>query len=99
MYIDYRQQIVKNIALCINPLSKFKMDRDNNILIPLDEDSCKALLIANNIIDNFHKIFDINDYEITEIYSYLFNNNVLQGNSFQILNLLKMAGAHGNIIA
>lgn len=95
MFIEYRQEVVRKIALCIEPTSNFKMDKNNNILIPGDEKSCKALLIANHIVDNLHTIFDFSDSELSEIYKHMSNNQCrIKLNSVgQFLDLLKIIGA------
>ena len=94
MFIEYRQEVVKKIALCINPSASFSTDTSNNILIPADEESVKAMLLANTIVDKLQEIFGFNVKEMSEIYQYLLERykEISDENVSHLFDLLKIIG-------
>lgn len=97
MMIDYRQEVVKRIALCINPLAVFTTDTSNNILIPGDDKSIKAMLTASAIVDNLQYILGFHTRDMTGVYQCVFerySGDATDRNVTKFLDLLKIMGVN-----
>lgn len=92
MNVDYRQEVIRKLAICVNPAASF--ETSNNILIPADEESIKAMLVANTILDHLRDILGFNAANMTKIYEYVFNHykEASDVNLSKFLDLLKVIG-------
>ncbi len=92
MVTDYRQEVIRKLAVYVNPNANFKIS--NSILIPEDEDSIKAMLVANSILDHLRDIFGFNAANMSGIYECVFNRykEASDVNLAKFLDLLKVIG-------